>query len=123
LWCQTPLLDISLDENETHLAEVDVYMAWSVCADSGEEVLGLEAVCDVVKLLAVSSEKEGSGSRSVSDADDISLDVCGTVGRGLEGLVVSAVSVGHVGYRGFVVPYNVSVCETMERSDGTHLAA
>jgi hypothetical protein len=93
---ETPFLDVGFNEDKAHLAKVDVDLAWAICAYCGKEVLSLEAVGDVVEFLAVSGEEKGACSGSVADADDVSLYVGRTVGRGLEGLVVSAVSVGHV---------------------------
>lgn len=73
-----------------------------VGADGGEEVLGFEAVGDVVELLAVAGEEEGSGAGAVADADDVALDVGRAVGGRCEGLVVAALAGGGVGYGVFV---------------------
>ena len=78
------------------MAKVDVHLARTVCAYGGEEVLSFETVSDVVEFLAVSCEEEGSSSGSVANSNDISLDVRGAIGGRVEGLVVSAVSVGQV---------------------------
>tara|TARA_R110002003_G_scaffold2062_8_gene23977 strand:- start:3159 stop:3449 length:291 start_codon:yes stop_codon:yes gene_type:complete len=96
LWCKTPLLDVGFDENKSHLAEIDVYLARSIGADCGKEVLCLEAVRDVIELLAVACEEERAGARAVTDANDVSLNVGWTVSCGYERLVVSSVAVGHV---------------------------
>lgn len=89
-----------------------MYLTRSVCAYRREEVLRLEAVCDVVEFLAVAGEEDGSGSRSVSNANDVSLDIGRSVGRRLEGLVVAAVSIGHVRYRRLVVAWDMLERET-----------
>lgn len=107
--CQPPLLDIRLDEDEARLAEVDVDGARAVGADGGEEVRCLEAVGDVVELLAVAREEDGAGARAVADADDVALNVGRSVGGGSEGLVVAALAGGGVGYGVFVPACDVSV--------------
>jgi hypothetical protein len=47
-WCKTPLLHIRFNENKSHLTKVDVHLARSVGANRREEVLRLQAVCDIV---------------------------------------------------------------------------
>ncbi len=59
------------------LAEVDVDDAGPVGADRGEEVLRLEAVDDVVELLAVAREEDGARAGSVAYADNVALDDLG----------------------------------------------
>jgi hypothetical protein len=98
LWCETPLLNVGFDEYKSHLAKIDVYLAWAIRTNCGEEILGLEAMCDVIKLLAVAGKEEGSGARAVSDANNVSLYVCWAVRGRCKGLVVSSVSIGHVRY-------------------------
>ena len=72
-------------------------------AHSGEEVLCLETVRHIIELLAVASEEDCSSARPVTNADDVSLDVCGTVcGRG-ERLVVATIAVGAVCDGGLVL--------------------
>jgi hypothetical protein len=96
LWCETPLLHVGLDKDESHLSKVDVHLTGSVCADRRKEVLSLQAVRDIVELLAIASEKESAGPWSISNANDVSLDKSRAVCGGVEGLIVSSVSVGHV---------------------------
>jgi hypothetical protein len=103
LWCQTPLLHVGFDEDKPHLAKVHMHVAWSVCAYCREEVLGLEAVRNIVEFLAVTGKEERSGSWSIANANDISLYECWPVCGRLEGLVVSPVSIRHVRYRRLVV--------------------
>src|SRR4051794_35007330 len=64
---KTPLLHICLDEHETGLTEIDVNNARPVRADGWEEVLGLEAVHDIIQLLAIACEEDGPRPWSVSD--------------------------------------------------------
>ena len=74
-----------------------MYGAWSVGTDSGEEVLGFQAVRDVVEFFTVAGEEDGAGAGAVSDAYYVALDVGGAVGGGCEGLVVAAGPEGCVG--------------------------
>lgn len=75
----------------------------SVGTNRGEEVLRLESVCNVVQFLAITSKEECACSWSISNSDNVSLDKSRTVGRGSEGLVVSAISIRRVRDRGLVV--------------------
>lgn len=106
LWCETPFLDVGLDENEAHLTEIDMYLARSVCSNRGKEVLCFETVCDIIELLAVASEEERSSPWSVADANDISLYVSWTVCGGCEWLVVSSIAIRAVGDGRLVVAYD-----------------
>lgn len=94
--CQSPLLDIRFDEDEAHLTKIHMHLAGAVGADRWKEVVRLEAVRDIVQLLTVAREENRPCARPISDANDVSLNVCGAVGSGCEGLVVSAGSVRHV---------------------------
>jgi hypothetical protein len=76
-----------------------MYLARPICADCGEEIMCLQAVCDVFKLFAVSGKEYGARSRSIANADDITLQELGTVGCAVERLVVSPLTVGDVGDR------------------------
>jgi hypothetical protein len=73
-----------------------MYLTGSVRANCREEVLGLEAMCNIVELFAITGKEERSSPWSVSDANDVSLNISGTVGGRCEGLVVSSVSIRHV---------------------------
>ena len=73
-----------------------------ICADGGEEILGFQAVGDVVELFAVAGEEDGASSWAVADADDVALDVFGGVVCGSERLVEAAVAGGDVREGGFV---------------------
>lgn len=57
-----------------------------------EEVLRSKAVGDIVELLAVASEEDGSAARPVAHANDVTLDIGRSVGSWGEGLVVSSVA-------------------------------
>lgn len=72
---QSPFLHVCLDEDEPHLPKVHVHLARAISSDRREEVLGFQAVCDVLELLAVASEENRSRSRSVANTNDITLDV------------------------------------------------
>ena len=100
--CETPLLDVGLDEDEARLSEVDVHGARPVGAHGWEEVLRFETVGDVLELLAVAGEEEGSSAGAVTDADYVALDVLRSVGCGGERLVVAALAGGCVGDGVFV---------------------
>ena len=99
---QPPFLDIRFDENKAGLAKVDVHCTRAVCADGGEEILGLETVGYIVEFLAVASEEEGARAGPVTAAYLVALYVRGAVGGGGESLVVAAGTEGGVGYGGFV---------------------
>lgn len=99
-WCQrtrhrgqAPFLNVGLNKDEASLAKVDVDDAWSVSADCWEEVLILEAMYDIFKLLAVTGEEYGSRARPVPDADDVALHNLRAVLRWCERLVISPDSV------------------------------
>ena len=94
---QSPFLNIGFYEDESGLAEVHVYGAWSVGTDGREEVLGFQAVRDVVEFFTVAGEEDRAGAGTVSDAYNVALDVGGAVGGGCEGLVVAAGAEGCVG--------------------------
>jgi len=96
LRCEAPFLHVGFDEDEPHLAEVDMHLTRSVCADCRKEVLRFETVSNILEFLPVACEEERSGSWSVPNADNISLHIGWGVGGRYEWLVVAAVSVGHV---------------------------
>ncbi len=77
-------------------------LAGSVGTNSGEEILRFQAVCYVFQLLAISSKEDGSGSRSVSDSDYVSLQELRAVVGSVERLVVPPLAVRHIGDRLFV---------------------
>ena len=87
---QSPLLNIGFDEDESHLAEIDVNSTRAVSPNGREEVLAFQVVRELVQLLAVPGEENGAGARSVPYADDVSLDIRGSIRGGSEGLVPSA---------------------------------
>jgi hypothetical protein len=90
---KTPFLYVGLNENESHLSKINVDLARSLCADCREEVLSLESVCNVVKLLAITCEKDCSCARPVPNSDNVSLNVSWSVSGRCEGLVVTSVAV------------------------------
>lgn len=73
-----------------------MYCAGAVGAEGGEEVEGFEPVDDVFEFFAVACEEDGAGARAVADPDNVALDVGGTVGGGVEGLIVAAPAGGCV---------------------------
>lgn len=89
---QSPLLDIGFDKDETHLAKVDLDVTWPVGSDGREEVLRLEAVGNIIQLLAVASEKDSSGAGSVADSYNVSLLIRRRVVGSREGLVVPSLA-------------------------------
>lgn len=95
---QAPFLDICFDKDEAHLAEVDVYLAWTVCTDCGEEILRFEAVGYIVEFLAVAGKEKSSCARAVSNSNDVSLNEGRAVRGRCEGLVVTARSVRCICY-------------------------
>lgn len=103
LWGESPFLYVGFNENESHLSKVDMHLTRSLGADRGEEVLSLESVCNVVKFLAIASEENRSSARSVTNSNDVSLNICGPVSGRCEGLVVASITVGSVRDRGLVV--------------------
>lgn len=100
--CQTPLLHVGLNKNETHLTEIDVHLARPVSANSGEEILRFKTMCYVVQFFSIAREEDGACSGPISDADDITLYVCRTVCCGRERLIVSTGAMRCVRYRGLV---------------------
>ena len=78
-------------------------LARALSANRREEVLSLESMCNIVEFLAIASEEKGSSARPVSNSDNVSLNVSGSVCGRCEGLVVASVAVGSVGDRGLVV--------------------
>ncbi len=70
----------------------------SVGADGGEEILSFEAVDDIVEFFAIAGKEDGAGSGTVADADDVTLNVFGTIVCWCEGLVEAAVTGGGVSY-------------------------
>lgn len=93
---KTPLLHVGFNENESHLSEIDMHLARSLSTDGREEVLSLEAMCNIVKFLAVAGEENGSGAGPVANSNDVSLDICWSISGGCERLVVASVAVGSV---------------------------
>lgn len=74
-----------------------MYGTRSVCADGWEEVLRLETVCYVVESLAVTGKEDGACSRTITDADNVALNILRPVYRRIEGLVKSSSTCGRVG--------------------------
>lgn len=91
-WCQSPFLNIRLDKDEAGLPKVDVYGAWSVGTDCGEEILRFKTMCDVFKFLAVAGEEDGAGSWAIAATDYVALNKGWAVWCGSEWLIVAAVS-------------------------------
>ena len=103
LGCKTPFLHVGFNKDETHLSKVHVHLTRPLGAHGGKEVLCLETVRHIIELFAIASEEDCSSARPVANADDVSLDVCGTVcGRG-EGLVVATITVRAVCDRRLVI--------------------
>jgi len=95
---QAPLLHISFDEDEAALTEIDVDGARAICADSGEKVLGFEAMGYIVELLAVAGEEDCASAGAIANTYHVALDIGGAVICGGEGLVVAAGAGGGIGY-------------------------
>src|SRR5438552_7005863 len=57
--CQPPFLHVGFDVHEAHLSEVDVHSTWTMRTDGREEVLGFQAMSNIIKLLAVACEEHG----------------------------------------------------------------
>ena len=100
---KTPLLYVGLNEDKAHLSKVDMNLARSLGSNGREEVLSLESMCNIVEFLAIASEKDCPSARPISNSNDISLNVSGTVCGRCKRLVVASVAVGSVRNRGFVV--------------------
>ena len=96
LWGKTPFLYVGFNEDESHLSEVDMYLTRSLSANRGKEVLSLESMRNIVEFLAVTGEEDCSCARSVTNSNNIALDVGRSVSRGCEGLVVAPIAVGSV---------------------------
>lgn len=70
---------------------------------------------DILKLLAVASEENGTGPRPVANADNIALQEGWTVRSRNKWLVVSAVAGRLVGNRGFMEAWAKSVrCQIIQ---------
>ena len=109
-WRESPFLDICLDEDEAHLAEVDVHFTGAGRADRGEEVRVFQGMCYVFEFAAIAGEEDCPRTRAVADADDVADDVGRAVGGGgREGLVEAAVARGEVGDGCFVEACDYSV--------------
>lgn len=67
-----------------------MYCARPICADGRKEVLGSEAVGDIVEFFAVTGKENASCTRAVSDTYDVALNKARAVICGDEGLVVAA---------------------------------
>lgn len=92
LWCKTPLLHVCFYENESHLTEVYVDIGRAICANRGEEVLALEAVCDVLESFAVASEENSAGPRAITYAYYVTLYVSWRIACCIEWLIESSLS-------------------------------
>ena len=95
--CQAPFLDVGLNEVETSLSKIDVNRSRAVGANSREEVLSLETVNDLFQLLAITSEEDSTGSGTVSNTNNIALDIGRSVGCRVERLVIPPCACGLVG--------------------------
>jgi hypothetical protein len=89
---QPPFLDVGLDENESSLSKVDVHRSRTVGADRRKEVLCLQTVDDLLQLLAVSCEEDGTGSRTVPNPNYVTLHKGRPIRRLAEWLVVATVA-------------------------------
>lgn len=85
---QTPFLDICLNEDETRLTKVDMNCRGPVGSDGREEILRLQAMNHLLKLLAVSCEEDDTCSRSVANANDIASDNLRAIRGSTEWLIV-----------------------------------
>jgi hypothetical protein len=96
--------------------------AGAIRTDGGEEVLRLEPVDDIVELLAVAREEQGSRARTVADADNVSLNILRAVVRGSEGLVVPSVTGRSISNGVFVEAYERALESTVVRGYGGSVA-
>ena len=86
--CQSPLFHIGFDEDEAHLSKIDMYLTGPVGANSGKEILRFETVCYIIQLLSIACKENGACSRSIADANYVTLYICRTVGCRCKRLVV-----------------------------------
>lgn len=96
-WSETPLLNVCFNKHEPELAEVDVDVCGTVCADGREEVEGFDTVNYIVEFFPVACEEDCPGAGTVANTNYVALDVGRTVGGGGKGLVVAPVSGGGIG--------------------------
>lgn len=106
--CETPLLDVGLDEDEAGLSKVDVDNSRSNGADGWEEVWRFQAVDNFLKLLAVAGEEDCACSGPVAYANHVALDERRAVAVLAEGLVIATVAGGLVRHGVFVEACRVS---------------
>lgn len=97
--CQAPLLDIGLDKDKASLSKVDMYSCGPVGAYGGKEIRILDAMYNVVQLLAVAGEEYATRSWPVTAADDIALHELGRIRCLVEGLVEALEAVGKISSR------------------------
>ena len=97
-WRQTPFFNIRFDEDEATLPKIDVYSTRAISTHSRKEILGLQAMSNIIKLLTVTSEEEAAGSWAVANANHIALNEFRTVIGGVEGLVVASLTSRGVSY-------------------------
>ena len=89
---QAPFFHVCFDEDEATLSKIHVNGTRTVRAYRGEEILGFEAMSDIIKLFAVSSEEKTTCSWTVADAYHVALNKFGTVVCRVEGLIMTAMS-------------------------------
>ena len=70
---KTPFLDIRLDENKAGLSKVDMDATGPVCADRREEVPPGEPNEGILCLSAIPGKENGSGTGTVSNAENVAL--------------------------------------------------
>lgn len=87
--CQPPLFDVGLNKDEASLTKVDVNLTSTIGSDSREEIVAIQADEGIFESLAVAGEEDGSGSRTVADANHVALTVGGTIGLCCKGIIVT----------------------------------
>lgn len=89
---QSPLLYIRLDEDKSHLPEIDVNGARAVCTNRGKEILRLQTVYHIIKFFPVTCEKYCSRSGTVPNSDYITLCILWTIAGGGKRLIISSLT-------------------------------
>ena len=93
---QAPFLDVGLNEDEAHLAKVNVNSTRAVCADGWKEVLRFEIVGNFVQFLPVPGEEDAARSWPIANANHITLNIFRAVGDPVEWLIVPPLPVREI---------------------------
>ena len=93
---KAPLFDVCFYKDKSTLPKVDVYRTRPVSADRWEEILGLKAMRHIIQFLAVAREEYCSCARPITDANNVTLYILGSVWGWGERLVIPSVTAGCV---------------------------